>query len=106
MPSSAAHFDMHDGGVAFGLCPSGTTLLAVVPPARILFPSTVNLITLRNLSRISAVQGFMNQLFAALAQPQTSLSLEHSWHTQSQLGTFLAHRFGRAWLRVLLKSRL
>ena len=35
----------------------------------------------------------MNQLFAALAQPQTSLSLAHSWHTQSQLDTFLAHHF-------------
>ena len=37
----------------------------------------------------------MNQLLAALAQPQTSLSLAHSWHTQSQLDTFLAHR--RLW---------
>ncbi len=96
MPSSAAHFDMHDGGVAFGLCPSGTTLLAVVPPARILFPSTVNLITLRNLSRISAVQGFMNQLFAALAQPQTSLSLAHSWHIPGTPNLSSAHSWHTA----------
>ena len=57
MRSSAAHFDKHHGGVAFGLCPSGTTLLAVVPPARTLFPSTVNLITLKNFSAVGWPSG-------------------------------------------------
>ncbi|EQD41764.1 transposase, IS21 family [mine drainage metagenome] len=37
-------------------------------------------------------QGILNQSLAALAQPQTRLSLAHSWHTQSELDTFPAHR--------------
>ena len=55
---------------------------------------------------IGAYESIICSACPAPNQPVPGTFLAHSWHTQSQLGTFLAHRFGRAWLRVLLKSRL
>ena len=46
----------------------------------------------RIFSRRSAIHGLINQSLAELAKPQTRPILAHSWHTQSQLGTFLTHR--------------
>jgi len=34
----------------------------------------------------------MNQPLAALASPDPSLTMAHSWHTQSEFDTFLAHQ--------------
>src|SRR6185312_2700994 len=34
-------------------------------------------------------RGLINQWLASLATPQTSLSMAHSWHTQSELDAFL-----------------
>jgi hypothetical protein len=34
----------------------------------------------------------MDQPLVALANPEPDLTMAHSWHTQSELDTFLAHR--------------
>lgn len=44
----------------------------------------------RLFSRISTIQTIINQSLAALATPQTNLSMAHSCHTQCELDTFMA----------------